>query len=200
MPAADEGQPANLSRERWRLFVGVPLPEEMRQAIASAVAPVRAATRARWVRPESLHVTLTFLGDVPANDAPQIGDRASALVSPFGPFRAALGEAGAFGRGRRPRTVWLGLAVGDSELAALATAVNRGLTDEETGKAAHPHVTVARDVPPEVSNALFDALRPLAGTAWRVERAYLYRSHLGAGGSRYEPVAELSLRGRTETF
>jgi 2'-5' RNA ligase len=96
--------------------------------------------------------------------------------------------------------VWLGLADGEPELAALATAVNRGLTHDDAGHAAHPHITVARELPPGASNALLERLRPLAGAAWRVERAYLYRSHLGAGGSRYEALAELSLRGRTETF
>lgn len=110
-------------------------------------------------------------------------------------FEARLGEVGTFQRGRLVRVVWLGLNSGGEELASLAAAVEAESIRagvEPEGRKFHAHLTLARArardgaVLPELP-----ALPALA--AWRADELILYRSHLGRGGSVYEPLRRLTL-------
>lgn len=58
-----------------RLFVAIPLPIAIKEALFDSIEPYKKMTclkNSRWVNPENLHITTLFLGDVPDEDIPQI--------------------------------------------------------------------------------------------------------------------------------
>jgi RNA 2',3'-cyclic 3'-phosphodiesterase len=126
--------------------------------------------------------------------AEAIADRLVDAVLPG--FELALGEVGAFKRGRLARVVWLGLRSGEVESAALAAAVElecgrAGLESEP--RAYHPHLTLARARARD-GVALPELAPPPATEGWRAGELILYRSRLGRAGSVYEPLRSITLR------
>jgi len=168
-----------------RLFVAVDLPEPARRAVAAeqrriATALGRAATPVRWVRPEQMHLTLVFLGDVDEASVPALVGAISRDVG-APPFDIVLSGTGVFPARGAPRAVWVG--VGDGALAALqkdmAERVARmGIPLE--ARPFHPHLTLGRWRAARLSDRVraLAAARPEAVALVRVDHATLYQSHL----------------------
>jgi len=188
---------------RPRLFFAVPLPDEVRESIRPVRDAVQATVgdghaRIRWVRIESLHLTLRFLGPMSLDEAPGLGSAADAVAATVAPFGVRIAGAGAFPPVGRPRTLWLGIQEGTDGLAALAGGLSRigsGAPDDRPFSA---HLTMARTdglrLAGDAARALTDAA---AGHEWSftADRMVLYRSHLGEGPAWYEPIHEAVLRG-----
>ncbi len=196
--------------ERLRLFVAVELPEgwlralatvqdDLRRALA-ARAGVRGAPRLRWTRPEGVHLTLKFLGEVPAARREAIeAALARAVDAPPG-LELRLGNTGAFGINDRrgPRVLWVGVS-GDVEgLGRLFGQIDASLGTigfERERRSFAAHLTLARvpdDFPAGDRAALADALVALPlpdAPSFVVERVSLMRSHLNRDGARYERLA-----------
>jgi RNA 2',3'-cyclic 3'-phosphodiesterase len=178
-----------------RAFFGLPLPDEQRDELGRYLEEcTRRAPQFRWTPAANLHLTIRFLGHLEVAVAEEIADRLTGTHLPG--FELALGEAGAFKRGRLARVVWLGLRSGEKESGALAAAVEAecqraGL--EREARAYHPHLTLARarlrdgTALPELPDA-----PPTAG--WRAAELILYRSRLGRAGAVYEPLRSIKLR------
>ena len=189
-----------------RLFVGVPVPEEALAACATLLDEVRVrhgGRGVRWVSTENLHLTLRFLGLLPPSRIEVLGEAVNEAASGLEPFDVVLAGAGAFPTDRRPRAIWLGIERGAEELGTISRALDAALV--RTGMAAddrpfRPHLTVARTDAAGSSGSLSvaAALRD-AADGWQVrftaDRVVLYRSHLGGGPPRYEPVHEAPLEG-----
>jgi 2'-5' RNA ligase len=192
---------------RPRLFFAVPLPDEVREAIR----PVRDAVqqsvadghaRIRWVRIESLHLTLRFLGPTSLDLADPLGAAADLAIEGVSPFEVRIAGAGSFPDQGLPRTLWLGIEAGGDRLAALAErlagleveGVERGRED----RAFNAHLTIARTDGLRSGGDAARALRDTVGDqAWSftADRIVLYRSHLGEGPAWYEPIHETRLGG-----
>ena len=54
-----------------RLFVGIPLPEDVRARLGELKGGLHGA---RWVKPENLHLSLRFIGEVPGGDEADIDE------------------------------------------------------------------------------------------------------------------------------
>jgi 2'-5' RNA ligase len=178
---------------RLRLFVAADLPASVRAALA---AFRDAADPAVWrpVPDEALHITLVFLGHRPADaaeTAAAVLDRAAGpapRLSVTGPLLLPP---------RRARVLCAALADPDGELALLQGRVSDGL--EEAGlytpekRPFRAHATVARLRSGARSpRELPDGLAPEA-LEFRAEAVTLYRSQLGRGGARYEPLHRVAL-------
>ena len=132
-----------------RAFVAVELNAAAREAVGRVMSDLRAAAGdgVRWVRPEGIHLTLKFLGDIDVDSAPAIStalDRCAASVSPFS---LTLEGVGAFPNLRRPRVIWVGLGGALEPLTVLQQSVEREL--EALGfarerRAFTPHLTLGR--------------------------------------------------------
>lgn len=186
---AKRGFPRRMS---FRAFVGVPVQEA--PAITALLSGL-AATRAdlKVVAPENLHMTLSFLGQVPDEAAGPLSRALDAAVHGQPAFRAQLQGVGAFPSASRPRVVWAGVAE-PAPLVALATRVREALAaaghagDDKEFRA---HLTLARTRSPRGVDALVGFLRehardPLPEIDVRDVR--LYRSLLGPSGPTYETV------------
>jgi RNA 2',3'-cyclic 3'-phosphodiesterase len=128
-----------------RLFAGIELDDAARAACASVAAQLLATGfAAKYARPESLHVTLAFLGNVDPARCDALSD---ALLAARGPrFEIRFDRLGAFPHERRPRVVFVGARDQGSGFRGLAGRVREvyrgaGFTFEDDPLA---HVTIAR--------------------------------------------------------
>ena len=184
-----------------RLFVAVQIPEAHRVALAAASATLRdMSPRARWERPEKLHLTLSFLGEVGADRIEALASALHGAVSSASPFTLRLGAAGAFPNPSRARVLWIGVE-GDGALTALQERVAAAVApfaERRDGKPFHAHLTLARCDPPWSASGVARFAERLSGVApepFRVEAVALVESELGRGGSRYREVARVDLAG-----
>ncbi|HET9582179.1 MAG TPA: RNA 2',3'-cyclic phosphodiesterase [Gemmatimonadota bacterium] len=184
-----------------RAFVALPCPSRLRAALAEALEEWRRTEASvRWSRPEGFHLTLRFLGDDAGPDrldrlAAALGRTASATP----PLTVRPGATGAFPGWGRPRILWLGLEDGGG-LAPLAAAVEeaaRGAGFAEESRPFTAHLTLGRARGFRPAASIVEAVqgwRPDTGEE-TLEEMVLYRSELGPGGARHEPLSRHRLSG-----
>jgi 2'-5' RNA ligase len=178
-----------------RLFLGVPLPGDVRSALE---AHLRAAfgerLPGRAVPPANWHLTLRFLGDTDAERHRKLVDELRR--APLDPaFELAFAGLGAFPRPARATVLWVGVGDGERPVKALASLVEEsarraGFAPEE--KPFSPHLTVSRVAPPADLRREIASAAPFGGRM-RVDAVTLFRSHLGGGPPRYEPLERFGL-------
>ena len=183
--------------ESPRVFCAVELPDEVRAAAAAHAARLRRDfpdARASWSRPESLHVTLKFLGEIEWARVEDLSRAARAAAEGSGPFALSVEEAGTFPPRGAARVLWLGVEDSSGGLARL----QRRLEDEceaagfeREARAFKPHLTLARLRTPKDARALSEAHRRLTFDAhtFKVTELIVMRSELAPGGSRYTPLS-----------
>jgi len=176
-----------------RLFVGLDLPWETKQLLASLAGGIPGA---RWVPTANYHMTLRFIGEMPAHRAEEI-DQALAVLR-VRAFPLVLTGVGTFNKAGQAKALWMGVEK-NPELEALRrkieTALQRAGCEPERRRFT-PHVTLARLREPAngklagfvQSHNLFRA-EPLA-----VEHFVLFRSLLGKEASVYTPEVEYALQ------
>jgi len=91
-----------------------------------------------WVKPDNMHITIRFLGDLGDSGVRRAGESARRGADPHAAFHARLGELGAFPTVNRPRILWMGLVEGSAESAALAKSVNHSLQSDGFGPPPSP--------------------------------------------------------------
>lgn len=165
----------------------------------------REAGRLRWAVTDHLHLTVRFLGATPEGRVADVVAAVEAVARDARPFPIRLAGAGAFPSAERPRVVWLGLAEGVPELAALAAGLDRELgargwpEDERPFRA---HLTLARADGVPGARRVVEALASAAATldaAWSMDRLVVYKSELGHGPARYRPLAVAALGAKLAT-
>ncbi len=154
----------------------------------------------RWVDPESMHITLKFLGDVGEDRLEDIAGSLRAAVRDSSAFDFELASAGAFPRPERPRVLWAGVGRGHRRLCALQEAVENTLERAEgfapERRKYHPHVTLARARGRGAGPSMGDELAAVADRIWgrgRVEAVIFMRSDLRPGGPVYTSLEEIPL-------
>ncbi len=195
-----------MSDERYRLFVAVDPAERTRRRLAKILEALkggvgRAGWKARFPKAEDLHLTLKFLGSVPADRVPEIGAALRPIAS-TDRFEIAFEGVGAFPTIARPRILWVGVTEGAERLKALAEQVDRCCQDlgfEPEGREFKPHLTLARLKWARGSaSSVVESVSPREAGSSLITEITLYRSELGQGGPRYTPLVRIPL-GATET-
>ena len=182
---------------RLRLFFAVELPEEVRARAAEHAARLRRAcpdVRAGWERPEKLHVTLKFLGDVDAARVDSLQRAAEASTRGLSSFTLTAGGTGSFPPRGAPRVLWLGLRDDAGQLARLQSRLEQECEREGFPRETRPfkpHLTLARLRTPHGARELAaaHAETPFGPLDFNVPELLLIRSQLGPGGSRYTPLS-----------
>ena len=193
-----------------RLFVALDLDPAVRQRIHRFMDGVREfAPDARWVPPESLHVTLKFIGEKPKEAAGQI--QAALATIHAASFLIKFQGYGFFPTPRSPRVFWLGMQSGPqlSSLARLVDETTFSLGIPREDHAFSPHLTLARggggsgapcrqkgDRPNRDFQRLQERVGVLSPPEFGTMTAhefFLYESELGRGGSRYTKLARFVL-------
>jgi len=179
-----------------RLFVAVDVPEGVRDAVESAVAPWRERyPRAKWVPKQNQHVTLKFLGSTWPRLVDWVHEAAAAAAAANEPVRTRVTGLGVFPNERRARVLWAGLDDGYRRLARIAASLDEGLSREfaPEKRGFTPHLTVARFDPPVKLEGIDEVQVSLE--PFDVDRIVLYRSHLRRPAPLYEPLATFPLAG-----
>ena len=178
-----------------RLFVGIPLPDDIRDRLGGLSGGLPGA---RLVRPENLHISLRFIGEVAGGDEIDI-DRALQAVGGEA-FKLTLAGVGCFDRRGRVHAVWAGIekpeALTRLQGMVAAALVRSGIEPEHRNY--KPHVTLARmknGVPREVVQYLEVQNKFTAGP-FEVGRFTLFQSHLGREGPHYQGLADYPLGDR----
>ncbi len=188
-----------MSDERARLFAALELPAVARRALAGwSSAHLSDLTRTRRLDPESLHVTLCFLGWQAVTEVPAIAGacRAVSGAGGVGPVALTLG-ATRWLPPRSPRTLAIEMIECEGELTRLQSALSRVLQEggwyEPERRAFLGHVTVARIAKgARVRKVELGAPEPLRFVG---DAVTLYRSHTDPGGARYQPLETVALSG-----
>ena len=178
-----------------RLFVALEIPSAVRTNFAALINDLRAldgkspAKKPRWTRPENLHVTLKFIGNVVPEKLHGIR-AALAGVRSERPLELCFRGLGFFPDGKRPRVVWAGV-VGSQNLGALAADVDRslaGLGVPSEQRAFIPHLTLARCEPGAISPGSRVAIEKDAARDFgdlRATEFHLIESKLKPSGAEY---------------
>lgn len=174
-----------------RLFFGLEIPTDIKQRLLGVIAPVSGA---KWQRPEQLHITLLFLGDVEQGRIEGLCDVARDL--PVEAFELEVTGLGCFGQPRSPRNLWAGVQPPEP-VAALNGALKTrmaglGITPES--RPFRPHITLARFKKQRGSvEALLDDHRDSAFGQFAVSEIVLLESSQGRNGSVYSVVERFPL-------
>ena len=136
--------------EQLRCFVAIELEEAIRQAIRQTQALLKATPAGqycRWVRPEGIHLTLKFLGDVPEDRIDSIAEAIREAAAGHQSFHISFASLGCFPNARLPRVTWVGVEDPSGALQSLQSAVDANLSAlgyPPEKRAFHPHLTLGR--------------------------------------------------------
>lgn len=185
-----------------RSFIAIELPDEIRHALAEVQKNLRRDVGGvRWVEPGSIHLTLKFLGDIPAEQIQPIAAAAMGVVQDEPPLSLGVSGLGAFPNPRRPRVIWVGIEGDVERLGRLQTRLEEalgplGFPREE--RAFRPHLTVGRVKdprrPPDLTRALADVTVPRCNS-FDVREILLYKSDLKPPGAIYTKLQHLPFAG-----
>jgi 2'-5' RNA ligase len=187
-----------------RLFIAIELDDTARDAIASMQTRLKAAlgderSPLKWIRPEHMHLTLVFLGELDDGVARSM---AEAIERPVQTDRFAIvfGGLGTFPSAGAPRVLWLGVTAGAREVASVqrevAARVTRlGIALER--RPFHPHLTLARWRTSRPSDRRQVVSADWAHEVARIEvhQVSLIHSRLSPDGPTYAALSQGSLSG-----
>ena len=188
---------------RIRTFIAIELDEAIRgsagrltEELADDVPGVT------WVRPENMHLTLKFLGDIDSPEVARVCDETTAAAGGVAPFEIALEGVGCFPPGGMPRVFWIGVTGQIESLAALHDDLDERLGAMGAGRERQrfvPHLTIGRvrrrSDPRRVRERL-DGLAGWSGGSQWVEELVVFSSELTRTGPLYTPMGRSPLAKR----
>ncbi len=176
-----------------RLFVALEIPSTVRKNLAELLKSLRSISpQTRWVRPENLHVTLKFIGEVPETKLAAIRS-ALAGVRSEQPVTLDFHGLGFFRNEKHPRVFWAGIAASPN-LKTLAADIDKateklGILPEK--RPFSPHLTLARFETPRLPEKLRAAIQENAALDFgslRTNQFHLIESKLKSSGAEYTTV------------
>jgi len=190
--------------EQVRSFIAIELPGELKLGLAQLQTKLESGRQpwVKWVDPNSIHLTLKFLGSVGIDRIDDITRAMEMAVRGISPFRLEVKELGAFPNLRRVQVVWVGVSGEINEVVRLQQQIESSLTPlgfAPEGRRFTPHLTLARlrDGASPDERQRFGQLI----TATRFETAYtidveainLMRSQLSREGAIYSRISSVGL-------
>jgi len=185
-----------------RAFLGVGLPAGVREAIASAIAPVRGLhAPVAWTAPMNLHITLNFLGEIFPERVALVERSMRVVASGIDPFSLTAEGGGTFPGTRNPRVLWVGFL----EPLELVRQLQQNMENALSGagfpredRPFHPHITVGRTrgaLPPAWGERFVQDLSGKGFGVVPVSSFTLYESRLRPEGAVHTPLCDFRLEG-----
>jgi 2'-5' RNA ligase len=188
---------------RVRTFIAVEVGDEIRKnAVALQQRLARAHEDVRWATPDTMHITLLFLGEVDEREVVSVCRAVAAVAGREPPFPLRVSGVGAFPNNRRPKTVWAGVTDGAEPLRRL-----HGLLEEELlalgcyrkeDRPYTPHLTLGRVKAEGGGHALAAELPKLLawdGGRTTVDEVLVFGSELTRDGPVYTVLGRGELAG-----
>jgi 2'-5' RNA ligase len=189
-----------------RLFIALAVPQNVQKEIGRAQSQLRRSSppgTIRWTRPEQFHVTLIFLGDVPAAQVEALKVSVSGVSAGFPPLQLSAHGIGFFPNIQRPRVVWAGTGDGNGQLAELHRKLDeaaRPFAPAEKPERFAGHITLGRFKPghPAAIDKLLaraEVQRPRHFGDWEAGQVDIFRSELTSAGAMHSLFASFLLAG-----
>lgn len=185
-----------------RLFVAVPLPEEILRWLTGLQRALRSmGLAARWIRPQGMHLTVKFLGRGDPAQVETLGAALAAAAAQAAPFLLCARGVGVFPGIRGARVIWSGVAGDPAALVALARRIDAGLAPlgfPAEARPFHGHLTLGRIAAPQDPRLIVQAMErhgPERSPDFAVTHLNLLRSELLPGGARHTLLHSAALGG-----
>jgi len=184
-----------------RVFIAVAIPkpnQELSQQIIAAL--MNSGAKVSWAKPDALHITLKFLGEIPRDDVPVVRNTLDGVLCNLPNFEIAIEGLGYFPAKGAPRVAWLGIKAGADELARMAAQIDQAVM--KLGFAGEtrpwqPHITLGR-IHSAYRTAELLSLMESTSTAgfelFKADRVIMMRSQLGRGTPIYTNIAVWELQ------
>jgi len=192
--------------ETVRAFLAVPPDAAWAQSGRELLARVRPdLPEAAWTRPDTWHLTLRFLGNVPRDSLARFTAEIGAAARDLGAVSLLPAGTALFPRHGRPRVLGIGLRDETDALRRLAQQADRaalGIGVAGESRDLHPHVTFARlrrPWPAEAIGRFRNAVELWNFPVWSVRRLVLYESRLEPAGPVHRPVGQWNVPASAET-
>ena len=182
-----------------RSFIAIELPDIVKAALLSLQQELKTSgADVRWVRPEGVHLTLKFLGNIEDKIVDRVVEKLKGTCRKFQPFNCEIRGVGVFPGIRSPRVLWVGIDAHET-LASIQQEIDTGMSSlgfERENRKFTPHLTLGRFRSSEGKMALMDRME-----AYKDRRIGLIdinhisfmRSDLGPAGAKYTRIAEIPL-------
>jgi 2'-5' RNA ligase len=131
-----------------RTFIAIEISDDIKKMLDQIESHLKyAGADVKWVKPETIHLTLKFLGEINEEKCEEVKEALNSIAKYMKPFELTLKDMGAFPKIENPRVVWVGLGKGAAESAALASGIDdllskTGFAKEE--RPFSPHLTIGR--------------------------------------------------------
>ncbi len=135
--------------EQIRSFIAIELPQNVKNGLAKLLSELGKTRHpfVKWVNPESIHLTLKFLGNIPFKQVAEINSLMEEAVQGTLPFHLEVSELGAFPNPKRPRVLWVSIKGEIDTLLSLQQNIDSALAPlgfAEEKRPFTPHLTLAR--------------------------------------------------------
>lgn len=183
-----------------RVFIAIELPDEVKAALAALQNELRKVhAEISWTKPENLHLTLKFLGEVEADRIADVTQACTDAAASVSSFSIRVKDTGVFPSVKQPRVLWVSLAEGLAELRTLHHKLEENLHAlgfEKEARAFQPHLTLGRvkalkNVSAVTAKLLMYQLPELS---FHTHELVVMQSKLHPTGSIYTPLAKCSLK------
>jgi len=195
--------------ETVRSFIAIELPENLRTELEGLVSRLKPESRGvKWVNPQSIHITLKFLGDVAADRLDEITSALKVAACGVKPFNLTVGGLGVFPNPQKVRVAWVGVSGDMAILEKLQQRVEHNLDTLGFARESRkftPHLTLARvreRVTPlerQEFGQLIDRASFKADSDIQVKAVHLIRSQLTSHGAIYSRISTVELEGDDES-
>ena len=184
-----------------RTFIALELPPSLISLFAKVQENLQSmGLRAKWVRPENIHLTLKFLGNINPADIDNIGGAMVDAVGEFGTFKLVAGGVGVFPGIKRPRVIWVGLGGQIQLLFAVQRVLEENLAALGFKKEKRPfkgHLTLGRfkqTVDPNTIRQIIREYANLYSEEFTARRIILYKSDLKPTGAVYSQLQQAAFK------
>jgi len=184
-----------------RAFIAFKLPSDVMDLLQQIQSELKKEDLPiKWVRPDNIHLTLKFLGDVQPSELERIGAAMQAAVAPISPLTLCARGLGVFPSVKRPRVLWCGIGGELETLSRLHSGLDEALAElgiEKEARNFKGHLTLGRvkgKVDPDVMIEALTQYGHMVSRAFVLRRLTLYQSELKPTGPVYRELATASLQ------
>ncbi|MDD3088623.1 MAG: RNA 2',3'-cyclic phosphodiesterase [Candidatus Omnitrophica bacterium] len=183
-----------------RSFIALEISDEARSEIVRTIDRLKAeGADVKWSRPDTLHITLRFLGNIRSEQIQPVSKAIEDAASRGQEFDIVIGELGAFPGWDLPRVIWAGIADGADAAGDLARLIEGSLEKEgfpPEQRSFKAHLTIGRVMTPGNIDrlkkaAMSSALSPIRS---HVRRIVLFKSELTPAGAVHTPIFSTELK------
>ncbi|MBN1105341.1 MAG: RNA 2',3'-cyclic phosphodiesterase [Deltaproteobacteria bacterium] len=186
-----------------RSFLAFEQPAEIRDILTEVSTVLRKSRLdARWVKPENMHLTIHFLGNIPTESVHAMEEPIRKLCLTTAPFHISLRGMGCFPNSRNPRVLWIGLEGDLDRMGRLRDSLQdqmQAFGVKEEKRPFKPHLTLGRfRGASRAHRELEDILtqyRDLTGPVSTLRELILFKSDLKPGGAVYSKLKSWALTG-----